>query len=241
MDSLQTNLNTYYGAIAMIDILGYADRLCKSSIEEIKVKIIDKIISLIEAANIVVNRDRYRFNKFSNNNTIHTTSLDYLFFSDSMLLFIETDDASLVNIPEHTINSLCYATSLILGKGFENNIALRGAISFGEFYIQRDPVIIIGRPIFEISRLEKSQNWAGIVLSDELNKFDLIESFITKYFVPFKNEKDSKEMNVINWTRYINKPDFDLCFNSKRTDVLVKKENTLKFYNYMIDHLKTTQ
>jgi len=234
MTDIPLLLNTYTGAIAMIDILGYKDRLCKSSIEDIKQNIIDKLIRIIDTANTIVNRDRFRFNKFSNDNTIYTTGLDYVFFADTMLLFIESDDACFINRPENSINSLCYATSLILGKGFENYISLRGAISFGEFYIQKNPVIIIGKPISKISQLERTQDWAGVVLSDDLDKYDLFDSFITKYAVPFK-DNSIKEMRAINWVRFINKPDFDLSFDSDRQDVIIKKENTRVFYNTLMD------
>jgi hypothetical protein len=234
MTDINVKLNTYNGAIAIIDILGYKDKLYKCSIEDIKQNTIDKLIRIIESANTIVNHDRVRFNKFSNNNLIHTTVIDYLFFADSLLLYIECDDASFINQPENSINSLCYATSLILGKAFENYIPLRGAISYGEFYIQKDPVIIIGKPIYSITQLERSQDWAGVVLSDDLKNFDLPDPFITTYPVPFK-DNSNKEMRVINWIRYINKPDFSRCFDSDRQDVLMKKENTESFYNLLMD------
>ena len=239
MDKLDKLKNTYTGAIALIDILGYGDLLCKNSIDFVKDNIIDTIIESIKTANRIVNRDRFRFNKFANNNTIHTAPIEYLFFSDSFLLYIESDSDCSINSSENTLNSLCYALCIILTLSFEKNIALRGAISYGEFYINRDPVIIIGKVINEIAKLEKSQQWAGIVLSDKLKSYNPSDQFVTNYSTPFKG--NNKDMKVIDWinmktiilTEQIKSIDFDKCFDSELEDVKEKKQNTIRFYNSM--------
>lgn len=227
MEDILMKINTYNGPIAMIDILGYKEKLCMNSIDHIK-NIINELIRIIDTVSTIVNRDRCRFNYFSNNNTTHTTVIDYVFFADTFLLFLESDNSCKINEPANSINSLCYATLLIMGESFKNNISLRGAISFGEFYIQKDPVIIIGKPLSEIAQLEKSQNWAGVVLSYDLDSFNLEDSFIVTYPVPFK--KNTKEMRVINWPLFSYDPDFDRCFDSNRPDVVTKRENTKEFY-----------
>lgn len=235
MDELDKIKNTYTGAIALIDILGYGNILCKNSIEFVKDSIIDSLIRTIETANSIVNRDRLRFNKFANNNTEHTFQIEYLFFSDSFLLYVETDKSCSINSSEHTLNSLCYALCLILALSFEKNIALRGAVSYGEFYIKKDPVIIIGKVITELARIEKSQQWAGIVLSDSLRSFNYSDQFVRTYLTPFKGKDNSREMKVIDWLKLktidLSLIDFDKLFDSELEDVKEKKQNTIRFYN----------
>lgn len=227
----------YNGAIAWIDILGYKDILTKNSIEEVKRQVIDKLIKNIETAQSIVNRDRAMFNHFSNDSKNILIKLEYIFFADTLVLYIDSNDKSKINKFENSVVSLCYAISLILERAFEENIALRGAITSGEFLIQKEPIVIIGKPIIEIVILEKSQEWAGVILSNELLKSKEIEPYITSYKVPLKNEICNEEFQVINWVRRSSTLNFDQCFNSKRNDVIVKKKNTIKFYNVMIDKL----
>ena len=100
-------------------------------------------------------------------------------------------------------------------------------------------MIIIGKVINEIAKLEKSQQWAGIVLSDKLKSYNPSDRFVTNYSTPFKG--NNKDMKVIDWinmktiilTEQIKSIDFDKCFDSELEDVKEKKQNTIRFYNSM--------
>ena len=165
MLSLDNSIKKQIGAIAMIDILGYGDIISKNSIDFVKNNIIDTLINSIEKANCIVNRKREKFSHFANNNIKQTALIKYLFFSDTFLIYIENEitDESLINNQKNTLNSLCFALCIILNHSFHQNIALRGAISYGEFYLNKNPLIIIGEVITEIAKLEKSQQGAGVV------------------------------------------------------------------------------
>jgi len=226
-----TSNDRFSGAIAIVDILGFGNMLRDHSIDYIKNQIINILLQISEGINFFVNRDRYRFNKFANDNTINYSPLEYVLFSDTILLYIKANNDCKINTPEFVISSLCYACSLLLSKGFENNIPLRGALTFGECLIHENPFYFLGKSIYEISSLEKNQDWAGIVLSDNLNSFSFEHTYLTSYVVPFK--KNPERRTVINWILHYTIPDFEKCFDSNNPNVIIKKENTIKFYQDM--------
>jgi hypothetical protein len=240
MNDIDKESNIYNGAVALVDILGYKEMLCEP-IEYVKDNIIDRLIETIETANSITNRERHRFNRVSNNDEEYSTKIKYMFYSDSFILYIESDNNCKINSIENTLDSLCYALCIILDISFRNNIALRGAVSYGEFYLKKCPFIMIGKVFTELSELEKSQKWAGIVLSEELEKFNYSNQFTVTYATPLKCKDGDREMKVLNWVffkaNYITTTDksidFERCFDSDREDVRIKKENTINFYNKM--------
>jgi len=52
----------------------------------------------------------------------------------------------------------------LLRQAFELGIPLRGAVSYGEYYIQEDKGCFIGYPIIEAHNEESKQNWSGATL-----------------------------------------------------------------------------
>ena len=238
MDKKTKESFTYTGAVLMIDILGYGERIKNSSIEQIFDNLLVPIVDSLSTISQVTNYQRSRYSHFNNNDVTLPNPINSLFFSDTFLFYINTDnnDNTLINTPPYVIESMCYLSARILQESFNNCVALRGAISFGEFFIMHDPVVIIGQPIHEIAKLERYQQWAGIVLSDSIDHGNHENAYITDYEVPFIEKYSKKifkrKMKVIDWTvNYSQEPDFDSCFNSDDEIVIIKKNNTIDFYN----------
>jgi len=102
----------------------------------------------------------------------HTTDLQpsvqpkLLAISDTFILYHEyypnENNFEKLQRASAFIISSCY----LLRLAFEAGIPLRGAISFGEYYIDKENTIFLGRPIVEAHEIEVSQDWSGAILCE---------------------------------------------------------------------------
>ncbi|MBI5403076.1 MAG: hypothetical protein HY959_06720 [Ignavibacteriae bacterium] len=235
--NIDNSINNFSGFIIVLDILGFGDLLKNHSSKYIKDNIVDNIICSSNISNYIINRDINRFAKFSNVNESECKFIEFIYFSDTIISFLKTNNEKNINNPELSIESVCYFCNLLISKAFEINIPLRGAISYGDCFINKNPLFFLGYPIFEAFQMEKIQEWAGIVVTESAIKFcrENTELHLVEYDVPIKQSK-TKRMKVINWPMHYNlyhkeMPNFEYCFNSKNKDVIRKKENTIQFYN----------
>ena len=88
------------------------------------------------------------------------TSVDFVAFSDSIVLTVTGDDPDALLKIMKACSRLMY--SLIL-----ESIPLRGAISWGEFDKSSvgDSVFVAGNPVIDAYRFEQIQDWVGIMLA----------------------------------------------------------------------------
>ncbi len=221
----------YEGPVAAIDILGYGELLKNYGIKYIKENIVDQLQIAETTARYFTNREI----RLSTGNLSDPMSGAYnilpILFSDTIIAITTGETTLNKKLADLSMASMCRFCEIMMQKAFEKNIALRGAISYGKCYISIEPLYYIGKPIYEIFKLEKEQEWAGITIADNAKKYLGKTHRHTEYEVPFKKER--KKMKVINWTFSPDKPDFDKCFNSKDEEVLDKKENTIEFYEKM--------
>lgn len=86
--------------------------------------------------------------------------IDCVVFSDSIVLTCKGDDAE----PLCTLAGAC---SRLFSDLLEEQIALRGAIAFGDFFRSAvgESVFVAGRAIVEAYAFERAQDWVGIMLT----------------------------------------------------------------------------
>lgn len=121
-------------------------------------------------------------------------------FSDTFLLYSRADDREAINQLIQTVGWLLFET-MMAGR------MIRGGISFGEAYIDEQESIFVGKPIVEAYRLEKSQQWAGVALTEHAveripliaRSGDLGDWWVVPYDVPLK-DGNKKRTLAINWT-----------------------------------------
>jgi len=232
------NENKIHGAIAILDILGFSSRMEKLDIDKIRDLIIGETIT-----NCIVSMDycqhEYQWDK-------NAPKLNWLFFADSLIIYLPISKDSILNTPQILIESLSLCCGILLASCFYKNISLRGAISYGEFLISNDPLYVIGKPLSEARELETIQEWAGVSITENASKLiddlEATKPFIVDSLVPLKDSKQ-KNMFCVNWPLFIagayndvsvglNRPlpDWELCFDSKSNSVNLKKENTIYFF-----------
>ena len=154
----------FQGVIAFLDILGFSKHfqnksrsdISQKSLEDIRDNVIGRLIYLATHSYLQVNHDLIKF----------SAKLKWLSFSDSIALYIPLSKDIPLS-PQLAIESMVYTCSLLLAKTIWNDIPLRGAISYGECLINKDPLYIIGKPFIDAADLEKRQIWAGVALSCE--------------------------------------------------------------------------
>jgi hypothetical protein len=85
-------------------------------------------------------------------------------FSDTIVLY--QDLSNMPNGPIENGTSIFFLGKVchLLRQAFELGIPLRGAVSYGEYYIQEDKGCFIGYPIIEAHNEESKQNWSGATL-----------------------------------------------------------------------------
>lgn len=85
-------------------------------------------------------------------------------FSDTIVLY--QDPSNMPNGPIENSTSVFFLGKVchLLRQAFELGIPVRGAVSYGEYYIQEDKGCFIGYPIIEAHNEESKQNWSGATL-----------------------------------------------------------------------------
>lgn len=166
--------------VGFLDILGFKDKISTVNLAELAHKY-ERLIVQTDAANRPVGEFSDHPRLFPNH-PIGSPYCHRFIFSDSIIL-ISLDDSE-----ESSLKLVIYFWRLMqtmLATGF----LPRGAISFGDMYINSDHQIFLGTALTEAAVLEGLQEWSGACLHPSLTeKFPNVQSLpmITKYDVPLK-------------------------------------------------------
>ncbi len=130
------------------------------------------------------------------------------------------------------------SSAILLAKFIEKGFLLRGAISFGQLYVnvENSLSLLLGKGLIDTYNQENAQEWAGCMINPEmsdvwkkLNSSWAMKSLIKskdliKYDIPFKKKEKQKEnLYAINWVKYLSQP-------PKKIQYFLKKEKK-KLYN----------
>ncbi|MHA2371312.1 MAG: hypothetical protein ACXADX_21050 [Candidatus Hodarchaeales archaeon] len=210
------------GLIGFFDILGYQQMLLNNEVEKTAHLIVDVLANtpsnILEALmmdtgqeydeqlrTIQLQTDMYR--------EILEKEVGWLLFSDSILVSLPI--APTDGMPFYGLRwaAFLYACAFLQRQLFDKGLPLRGAIAYGEFYIQ--DTYFAGQPIIESYQASESLELSGCVLTRSAeklfldfkqfiveNQFDPVLSMLNQmcvpYLVPKKRERLEKQI-MINW------------------------------------------
>jgi hypothetical protein len=142
------------GFFGLFDILGYSSLMKNNSLEKL-IEIYNSVVAGIDKAAVTINHT-------DENQDLSFDKIGSFLFSDTIVLFQEY---STVNLPG---GSFILKAALLMRLAFEKGIPLRGAISYGRYYITTN--CFLGKPIVEAYEMEKIQEWSGAILCDSAKK-----------------------------------------------------------------------
>ncbi len=136
------------GFFGFFDVLGYKSLMNNNSLDEM-INIYKNILREIDKTAIT-------FDGLDKKQELSIGKVESFMFSDTIVLYEKE------NIPSTYYSTLIFKSAFLLRYAFEEGIPLRGAISFGDYYIENN--CFLGRPIIEAYNYEKNQEWSGAIL-----------------------------------------------------------------------------
>jgi hypothetical protein len=122
-------------------------------------------------------------------------------FSDTIVIFSLSDEIE-------DLYSVVLKSALLFCESLRACIPIRGGIAFGEFFINLDLDMFLGKPLIDAYRLGETSQWLGIVVDEIIfQQSSLVTShdgrcLIVKWKLPIKNHDSTvayKDTSVINW------------------------------------------
>lgn len=211
-------------AIAIFDILGFRE-LIKSAKIKLLPEILKNTLSL------------------SKSSLVDDSILGSIVFSDTIVFYGINDESFLDEA------LIIISASNLLSIAARNGIPLRGALTYGDVYIDRKEEHIIGPAIVRGYDLERSQDWIGALVDyDFQDRFaegnksspPILRNNLLTYYVPLKSG-DRIPYLCIGWMHRceITKSKLWKLFfgskdcNGKHThEVYRKYKNTLDFFEF---------
>lgn len=144
--------------IAFFDILGFRS-LIEKSIDELR------LYMLVESYYEVLNELKEKCNYYEGHELI------YQWFSDSFIFYSRDGSAQSYVIIQQ-------AAKHFLESNIYNRIPLRGAVAFGNLYVEEDKSIVIGPSLVEAYLYCENQEWVNVILTlsaaAKVKQFNLI-------------------------------------------------------------------
>ena len=178
-DPMDTSSEIREGLVGWFDILGYTSLLRNPDLNYV-VKLIQKTLPTSSerlrqwADSIVTLVPDGRAHGWAEEATKATS---VIVFSDTILVtlpILKTDS----NEQKLVKWGLFLEEAVVLHFDFfKQGLPIRGAISFGEYYVNESPPIFAGKPILRAHEVANSQDWSGSVLTPEAQtEFENIQS-----------------------------------------------------------------
>lgn len=227
----------FEGAVATLDVLGFINRTSNCTTEEARDIVVGPLIYGALYTQFSIMKDLKRWGPFS--------PLGFLYFADTVVLYLPLKPNSIHSSPENVMESIVYACTLMTAFSIWLNIPLRGAISYGECLICRDPLYFLGQPFLEAHKLEQEQEWAGVAVCNSAAHYTSeAQPRLVSWDVPLKNR--TERLLVVNWPASIagpalgvldedfqqatqGPPDWEACFGSD-PNVKRKRDHTVAFF-----------
>jgi hypothetical protein len=164
--------------------------------------------------------------------------VNYLFYADTFIIYSKTDD-----IKEYF--GICNIAKLFFEKCIEEELPIRGAISFGEITTGYDNKIVMGKAFIESKKYSDDQNWLGLILTPSAaikikEHFDPKRHKFVNRDIPLRKYSIFDE-NIYAYTT-IKSPNLIVKLKKMKTeapkDVQLKYENTICFIERYGMHAK---
>jgi hypothetical protein len=182
-----------------------------------------------------------------------TTGMTLLLMSDSLVVYSHPLEREGGDQYVRQLSTLLRVSRTVIDKLLEYELPARGALGFGELYVDAANGIYVGKGLVEAYEYAESQEWIGVVaaasLTDDLTKMH--QSFTMEkwrqgkwlacadwdylpYDVPFK--KGPQRMYAVNWAttpnaRHLQGSNLFRRGVGEAPEVAVKYTNTLSFLN----------
>jgi hypothetical protein len=217
--------------ISFLDILGFSDIILDNNLEGIMEKF--KMVT-----GFIIPYSEFLGEWIATGNRDHQSNKKCSSFSFSDTFVLYTKDSS-----HESLNNIIIATFLLTRSLFAVGFPVRGALTKGEADYIPNTNHLIGKAIINAARLEKQQEWFGVIISPDVlskNNAAMLDEptsqILAEYPVPFKNGENIPHM-VINWrlnlvAKYGTKSLLPKPFDASSD---VKIENTLKFAKHIRD------
>ena len=179
-------------AIAYFDILGFKEKVATLSIDDLA----DSYTKLIH------NTENYVYDK-SSSRFLHKEICKRFIFSDSLFI-IAPDDTE-----EGFVELFSYAWRM-MQIAIAMDFPLRGAITYGDIYVEPSKGIFIGEAIVNAAVWESKQDWIGAIVDESaVDRYQTVfegndslhtiyQVLLPMYSVPLKNGIEEDHV-VINW------------------------------------------
>ncbi len=216
-------------AIAFFDILGFKEKVATLTIDELA----DSYSKLIS------NTENYMLDE-STSKIVRKETCKRFIFSDSIFLIANEDTE------QGFVDLFTYAWRM-MQIAFAMKFPLRGAITYGDVYVEQSKGIFIGESIVKAAIWENKQDWMGAVVDKSaIERYhavfegkdilsELLNILMPIYPVPLKNNM-ADDQKVINWrANIISEHGIKALFQNKENDESVERkiENTLSFAKAM--------
>ncbi|WP_338374998.1 hypothetical protein [Dysgonomonas capnocytophagoides] len=165
--------------VAFIDILGFKDRVMRSSISEVS-ELLLKMNKFLENS-LDLGRDR-GFNLMNERREEKEPDniLRFTTFSDSIVIFSKDDS-------EIAFSFFCQKITQFIEECLKNEIPLKGAIAHGEIYVNQSKLLYCGQPLIDAYLLEEELQYMGIITHHSIDK----------YIKDLTQDKEDKAYSVI--------------------------------------------
>ncbi len=141
----------FTGFFGMFDILGYRSLIENNDLDRL-IEIFDQFIKDLDQKGVTLNgQDKSQITALVPTKTF--------VFSDT-IIFYQARFASMPDFGPSFLTQVC----VLLRLAFERGIPLRGAISFGDFFVHEKS--FLGKPIVEAYEAEHKQEWSGVMLTE---------------------------------------------------------------------------
>lgn len=149
--------------VAFIDILGFKDRVMRSSLSEVSDlllkmnKYLEDSLDLSSDSGFTLMNEK-RVEKEPANILRFTT------FSDSIVIFSKDDS-------EIAFNFFCLKITRFIEECLKNGIPLKGAIAHGHIYVNQSKLLYCGQPLIDAYLLEEELQYMGIIAHHSIDKY----------------------------------------------------------------------
>jgi len=146
------------GFFGMFDILGYRSLIENNDLDRL-IEVFNQFIKDLDQMGVTLGgQDKSQITALVPTKT--------LVFSDT-IIFYQARAESTPDFAPSFLTQVC----VLLRLAFERGVPLRGAISFGEFFVHEKA--FLGRPIIEAFKAEKIQQWSGVMLTESAERMYL--------------------------------------------------------------------
>jgi hypothetical protein len=184
--------------VAILDILGFKEMIETTPIDDLSKKfarVVDGVLNKINRQLIQAPSEPSLFGDFGDEKSWCLS----FHFSDTIVLISHDDSET------SCLKLLVYlrtVTQFLLSSKYPS----RGAVSFGEMFVDVDRRMFLGKALTDAHNLEKRQDWIGCAISNSIEvafpnifkKSDVLEKVFPVYQIPMK-DGPVQNMRTVNW------------------------------------------